>query len=889
MGDDDGVVEELASRLLEKQERAAERRERILDEKRQQLLSHERERQRKIEQIKRLRATATDAFIKLSPQYFAVLRASGLVYSASSPMNPEFVEQILVSDPRVCEHCDFEVCAASKTCAVTGKPHRRSLIVAAEKLLKLIGDTRVNLTKSSGPTATISNDSVPAVAATNPSKAKRGISVNPQLFVLAYFNSVLDPHVDDIDPLLQQSAQHLLHVTELLRATVSSPRCDDDVSYVTELLGTFAKAWLRYAKVADGAISLTPAERDTARSELITATRDTYISTWNKLQTMDRLSPDGITDEAAQLLFFLEALEVRLRSVGGDEEVERLRAHLERESTATSASGPPSTPEHRPAKPNALTGTVPVLQLTQGGTSGSETDRGDSEKPTRSTFGPSLPPLWHVDAEGISQPPTAAAAHQQTLKDTRERLEFRAAKAYEAKTQFNITAQPAELASAIEALDDETLELLRSEINAAPPKLERVPAILNNIVSMLVEALPKKLRSRVGQELRDVLDWNMVRRSVRMNETNISEFFRYVVGKVIELGAPARVEELQAGAHLLTGRLARSEEDVGLTVADMFRFMTKAIKQLRSDVANFTLAVMNEELARNCITYQQEFFKECFSAPQRWNSTLNFLQQQINSTAGKDLLSSIPPMPTAVTDGERRLYAALVAGTVDLLRSSTRTFESRWANLPLEGFYFERPILSECANTVQLSTLRLMLTGTVSMLIAPKKFNGAAVSEFLVELDKRFLEHINATGPGAESPTLTSLVDLVSGEVAHFCSNQVAGTMMSTTDNAVLRNVVGKMISTDSQQYMAFEERVLRALQQVVLVDPREASKTANTQKPRILGLVSDAVYETGAKLRRMIDHNWETMRGFYCEMLSALEIEEMSLAPAMPPASSSS
>ncbi len=875
MDDEDGAVEELALRLLEKQERAAERRERILEEKRQQLLTHERERQRKIDHIKQLRALATDAFIRLAPQHFFALASAGLDYA--KPLTPVLVEQILMADPRVCEHCDAEVCSVHKTCTVTGKPHRRSLIVVAEKLLKLIGDTRVNLVPSKSAQDD-SNDAVPAVA--SKSKAKRGISVNPQLFVLAFFNCALDPQVDEVDPLLQQAATHLVHVTELLKAAVASQRGhEEDTMYVTQLLGTFAKAWLRYVKVADSTITLTSNEREASRQELIRSTSDMYVATWSRIQ---RAAGNTEDPETEQLMLFLGALEVRLRTVGGDDEVVRLREYLSRKPTA--GDGPPSTPEKgqpKSEKSAAVCVVVPQLQLSQG-TSGSETDRGEvdqRQQVSRPSFGPELPPLWYVDVDGISQPPkegqaaaAAAVQRQQAARELRERLEFRALKAFEAKTQFNVSAPPPELVSTMEAIDDATLETLRSEINATPPKLERVPIILNNIVTMLVEALPKKLRSRIGQEVRDVLDWNMVRRAVRMNETNIAELFKYVVGKVVELGAPARAEELQEGSRQLAARLVAAE-DVGQVVADMLKFMARAIKQLRSDVANFTLTVMNAELSRNCVEFQREFFRSCYPPPQRWASTLGFFKQQLSSPATAEVAAGLPPMAMTLSLEEQRMFAALISGSLDLLRSSTKVAESRWVSLPQEGFYFEKPIISSAASTVQLSALRLMLTATVSMILGSKKLSPAAVNQLLTNLDKSFVDHVSGADRSPEPPTIASITDIVSGAVAEFCANQTPPVTMSATDMAVLRNVIGKMISTDSQQYIAFEDRVVRALRQLVLADPREASKVPNSQKPRILGLVSDALYDMGGKLRLMIDHNWEVMSVFYMEMVSALEL----------------
>eukprot|EP00658_Telonema_sp_P-2_P036107 TRINITY_DN26175_c0_g2_i1.p1 TRINITY_DN26175_c0_g2~~TRINITY_DN26175_c0_g2_i1.p1 ORF type:complete len:213 (+),score=59.00 TRINITY_DN26175_c0_g2_i1:299-937(+) len=202
-------------------EEATRRREELLQQRKQHLVDVERRRQQKVHQVKSMRLAALGALIRKGLDPLDHLQRAGLYVNvaagggggdstttASAPssapdgvaaldaleqqLTPDAIEMILVSDRRACDICEkdlpADVAIENKAKPVrphTNKPHRRSLVVAAEKFLKLVGDTRVNLV---GSRLEAVGSSTPAAAR---QKAKRGIAVNPQLFVLSYYTSVL--------------------------------------------------------------------------------------------------------------------------------------------------------------------------------------------------------------------------------------------------------------------------------------------------------------------------------------------------------------------------------------------------------------------------------------------------------------------------------------------------------------------------------------------------------------------------------------------------------------------------------------------------------------------------------------------------------------------------
>ena len=390
----------------------------------------------------------------------------------------------------------------------------------------------------------------------------------------------------------------------------------------------------------------------------------------------------------------------------------------------------------------------------------------------------------------------------------------------------------------------------------------------------------------------------------------------YVINRISQLGAPAREEALHNRAKDLVARLdgllhgkavtsasaSCSSDTIGSLVVEMFQFMLESVRTLREDIAAYSLQLVGRDLALGASAYEAEFVSECLPPVAEWGATRAFLAKgladaetlpmvpqatppsaQPNSPASpssssaaasaatplqqqtlRPIASALPPSVLYTTAEARRCFAAVAAGAVDLLRSSGRDAQTRWALYPSESFYFARPLIFEAANSVQMAALRLMVSGAASMVLAPHRVNPLEVQKFLTSLDAKVVVWLgggeaeaakrkkqkngeedggggddantgdaddNDADDGEEKPART-IEDIKAGvneAVSVFLGSRPligvgpaarrspAPITPTEADVAVLDGVVAKMTDTTSPQYTLFETRVLRAVGSVAL------------------------------------------------------------------------
>lgn len=923
-----------SKRLEERLVRAARRREAMLEERRVVLAAQEEQRRDKLKQVAKLRKEALQQFILKAPAVFAAFERAGLVVRDGEMPTADAVEDILTSDPRTCDQCAGTENEQKVTCPVTKKPHRRSLVTYADQLLRLIGNARVNLAPSKYPSEQPSLEARPikaaAAGANNSSSAtRRGISIHPHFFVLIFYNAALKELQDEAELILHMCAQQLVDLVEELRCALKDPH-GRDARYIQELLGSFARAWRPYAKYADGvtAESRMPIRRRFALDELKQSVLDSFVACRvalhrrqsaannnnnnnsrlaalaehleERLVAMDREAKQQAEDIIAQRVASEQPPESPIMSrtatgvVGeasqqGEQQqqqqpnngvvVSPMAVEALTDASATTAadiSTPPVTPETRPQP--TRTAIVPPAAPLNYGTSGSDTDSAGVVGLSLRYFGPDLPPMWFVDRDGISRPPPPEALLQAKQEQLRK-LEFRARTAFQMKLKLVDDKSEAEnaAAEANRTVLEATFAQFEKELNQSPlPNLQRVPSAINAVMEALVEALPKRLRGRIGKELHDVLDWSSLRKAVTTNTMHIANVMQYVVGKVAELGAPARAEDLHARSQQLTELLASGSKPLGEVVVQMFRFMLDGIRQLRLDVAQFTLQMVSQEMVQHTEEYHREYL-DATGPVESWERSAAFLETYRSAADGIASLPEFIKNSTATTEEEARVRGAVFAGALDLLRSANRCSETRWAAFPTESMRIEQGQIFKLANTVQRDTLRLMLTGTISMVINRKPgVTPAALSSFLKALDQTAM-----TEWLPRSANVAELKGSILETVNSFLANEITPpTLLSDPEATMLSGLVDKMIDTCSTTYNSFEGRVLGTVRTAFLTDSAEYDRIPPSARPLTCGLVTASAWEIGGSLRRLMEYHWSVLRPSYMILDALRQINDGQESP---------
>jgi hypothetical protein len=501
-----------------------------------------------------------------------------------------------------------------------------------------------------------------------------------------------------------------------------------------------------------------------------------------------------------------------------------------------------SSPEEKSLKPAGL---APVAPLPKPLRNRVETDTDtDTEHAGAGAgaFGPELPPGWQVGADGKSHRPPQPSL-QKLIEYKRRAEELAARKAVSARLRLrqpNVFAEDADLVLA-RALGDVSEQIesatFSAELRQRPPNLARVPQLLRAIVDTFVSLMPSpRLRAQLSAELRDVLDWDTLRFAVRNLET-VGRTLAYIVEKICAYGAPAREEELRATLRDILARLPT--EDISVVVPEAFSFLRTAIRRFADDIDDARIMMAQPQLAQNAAAMVRKYLDDWTAPPSEWiPSTRAWVARFVLSQ--RALILPTPPAGVTIQPiAWTALKQALVSGVRDLLRSSNRATNERWAEYPTELFLFEKPIVFSSANLVQLCVVRMMVVGTARMLLRsfiPRVTTIAAIGRFEARLDARLKEWLG----GAGRMSIEELKTEVLGDIAYFLHTEAEDRKQAAAATAtaaagagaaaspiaapevvaltaqqeqMLRGVMDQMIDPSSKVYATFETKLLGALE----------------------------------------------------------------------------
>lgn len=814
----------------------------------------------------------------------------GLSLDPVSAASCDDIEHTLITDSWSCAVCGT---STSATCPVTGKPHRRRLVAIAQHALRLIERHVGRVYVRPAPLSRRVEGEVQV-------RTQRRLTMNPHTFLLAFYFAAQAPH-DDAPPsppspaaraaavtsstepsprahrpstaMAAECARHLLDVVREIKSYGAAPTDD---AYCHTLLKSVRRAWRQYARQVKGELAAggsadspraagaradapppAPLNSAEARDELVSCTRQALIEAVEH----SRKEPDNL-----HLKRFTALLYQRLSRLCTAAEFAEVRRRVEQ------LEGGDSTPRISYAGP-------PVV-LSDANTTASEDESAvaatsSTSAAARRRAGPELPPGWYVDERGISRPP---ADHEERKR--RERYlqsEFKAQKAYEAVMDVQAEAgRPAQVqAEVAAALSQAELQQLAVELNHTPPRLQRLARLLSLVEDRFIEALPPRLRPRLRQEFHDVLDWNVIQRQARGSAGNIAGLVRFVGEKVNECSSPAREAATAARMAAVCDDIERCAPDVGTAVASAFAFLFEAIRELREDVAKFSLVMINATLKQNAVQYIRDFIAACLPVPRRWAGSIAFVQRFINDARVQAWATTrVPQAWTSITAEERRVRGALLIGTLDLLRSGRHTSLDRWVDLPPEVFYFEKHVIFKAANTVQECTLLLLLDGAISSVLARRVLKAGTVSELIRRLHHNILSllsediRLNALKESVLDYIEGELYRLHVGDGEHDAAALAAlapQVTLTEPEKQTVRSTIDKMTNTEDPLYVTFERRVLQFLETMLV---------QNTDDAPPLGLVTDTLKQQVRVLRHMLLFHWEVYAPSYREMLPLLTLE---------------
>ncbi|XQJ29195.1 T-complex protein 11, putative [Leishmania guyanensis] len=826
----------------------------------------------------------------------------GLSLDPLTPPSSDSVEHILITDSWSCSVCGA---TSAAICPFTGKPHRRRLVTIAQHALGLIERHVGKVYVRPAPLSQRVEGEVQV-------RTQRRSTMNPHTFLLAFYFASQAPATPEAagaeartppcprkpgafssrggSEWTRECARHLLDVVREIKVYGASPT--DDV-YCHSLLKSMRSAWRQYSRqvkweLAEGSASesesptarlsgestqASPPKAVKARDELVNCTRQTL---------MEAMAHSRKDSDNQDLKRFTALLYHRLSRLCTADEFADVKRRVEQiEATDSTPRIEYTTP------PCVMLDTNTTASEDEGGGAAASLVRsstpGGAATPgyERRHAGPELPPGWYVDERGISRPP---ADHEERKR--RERYlqkEFKAQKAYEAVMQMETDkGKPEQLqAEVVAALTQAELQLLSTDLNTTPPRLQRLFRLLTFVEDRFVEALPSRLRPRLRQEFHDVLDWNVIQRQACGNARYISNLVRFVGEKVIECSSLAREATMAARMTTVCGDIEHCTPDVGTAVANAFAFLVEAIRELREDVAKFSLVMINTSLKQNAVQYIQEFITECLPLPRKWAGSIAFLRRFINDE--RVLLwssTSVPQAWISITPGERRVRGALLVGTLSLLRSGQHTSLDRWVDLPPEIFYFEKSIIFKAANTVQECTLLLLLDGAISSVLARRGIKAATVPGVIRHLHSQIMSllaediRLNALKDSVIDFVESQLYHLHFGEAAHDGEDSLVAlaqkVTLTDTERQTMRSTIDKMTNTEDPLYVTFERRVLQFMETVLL-------KNSSDVAP--LGLVTDTLKQQVQLLQHMLVFHWEVYMPSYRELLPLLSLESVAAA----------
>lgn len=790
----------------------------------------------------------------------------GLSLDPHTSPSADEVEHTLITDSWSCPVCGS---TTAPLCPSTGKPHRRRLVAVAHHALRLI---ERHVGKVYVRPAQLSQRVEGEVQV----RTQRRLIMNPHTFLLAFFFAAGAASASE---LTAECARHLLDVLREIKLYGTAPLDD---TYGMALLKSFRSAWRQYLRQVkcemqeEGGAGAAAARANStaAREELVRCTTAALMDAVTQTRN-DAAASDDLRRFTALLYQRLS----RLCTADEFADVRRRVEHIEAVDATPKIryANPPCLPSD--GNTTASDDDAALQDTAESGGAAAST----SPSPTAPTrrVGPDLPPGWFVDARGISRPPPDLAETQR--RERYRQRETKAQKAYEAVMDVKREkGQMEELqASAVAALDKAELQALAADLNRSAPRLQRLSRLLTIVEDRFVDALPPRLRSRVRQEFHDVLDWSAIQRRARGNAVNIANLVRFVGQQVARYSSPAREEAMQARMVVICGDIEQCAPDVGAAVANAFEFLFEAITELRTDVAAYSLLLINDTLKQNAVQYIREFVSACLPAPSKWTQSISFVLRHVNDPRVQAWASSaVPQSWMSITVPERRVRGALLMGTLDLLRSGQHTSLNRWEGLPPEIFYFEKHVIFKAANTVQECTLLLLLEGTVSSVLTRRGVTAAAVSKIILKLHDHILQllsqdiKLNALKHSVTSFIEGELYRLHAPDVASADGAALAAAAAQVTlteaETQVVHATIDKMTDTQNPLYVAFEKKILQSVE-VMLVQ--------NTDDVAPVGLVTATLKQLTRLMRNMLVFHWEVYTPFYRELLPLFNVD----APAAP------
>ena len=637
------------------------------------------------------------------------------------PLRRNDVERILTSDHWV----DVEA-------AATPARRRRALIIAAEKLLRMIGDATA----------------VPAPDGVDSLVPRRGIPIQPHLLLLAIQFAVAAHSQEEPADIIHERAGQ---ITEWLRALldfgsviVSSPAID-----CAAFVEAFVAPWRDFTKLAKAVFGLGPQSPVTAEPQD---------------------SPNPKTDSALQ-----NAAAVVLHVAQGSR-------NLVAEAPGAETWWTLWTARVEKLKPSAP---VPPRR-----------DPIEAAVSTDSDYLSTASESGHAAAASSSDARNADIA----------RAEYKIAQArtllLKPRTRDIDRLREASAARLHQLVNEAFWGQFVSLLQQQPPDLSIIPGVVSTILDALVNAVPRRLRSRLQRDVHDAADWSVVSRRIASADADvICDLIRLISNKVLEFGAPARAADLIQRRDDILRTISHQQQgamtvDLATSVATGLRFLADIVRQLQEDVTAFEMTAISQELAQSAVPLQRDYATRWMPPMPTWMASRRWLRE-INAVAGEGLALS------------------LAHGVMLLVQSSGKAADARWANYPIELLRFSQATIFNVANVVQLSVMRLTLQVTITLILRQRLADAAKVQAACSAVDRLALSLL--TNPEAFATTNAmsfkhSIRDEINGVLVPALtvpSPSSAGYLNDAEERSIF-SAIDYLLDVESAQYRVFEQKVLQ-------------------------------------------------------------------------------
>jgi hypothetical protein len=599
----------------------------------------------------------------------------------------------------------------------------------------------------------------------------------------------------------------------------------------------FAMGWRFYHR---GVTSLLQADTETVRRELSEHLLRTYMDILRAHMYSVRRQVAAVTDIIRDrrtalheaITTQLQELKIRIREVGS------APAILELEAQEVMLMAVPTSPEFS-AEPSDSEGPSP-LRLPPAAVS-------VSSKP----LGPELPPNWFVDARGMSRSPSRHLAETTSedeahLQETARRLEFRARKAHETRVRCTWSRKN----TANVATEDLSIKLAEAVMekmaDSIPQDVGCTKAVLGCIMRELAECYPERHRDRALSQLQESLDFDVLRWDCPRRA--LSDVVSVAVHHVLLLGAPVRAEGLHASMASIHSALHDESTCLRTTTRQALQFVLDSIKTLRKDIAAYNLTTVQTDLHRKAVDFERAYFATLLRHPT--TSMLEWIHR----------LRQIVD-PHAPVDRTFAMKASVSRNLVSLLGSAGKEPQRRWDDAPMDMLHFDTENIFGFAYAVQLMTVRLLLGGIVSLVLM--KYKMQASNEALVSFDKDLTMILTDESEAWGIARLDAIKSLMIGFINEIVQGRLK-TLISESDEQLVRGVVDRMTDSTSHEYAVCEARILNVLQSLIA---NETALQVKILECRCGSIAADLTV-LFSEVRCAVEYHWEVFTEFYCSQL---------------------